>query len=68
MAHSEPKIQKARQDLETELLEIMRERQREWASAKDEHRDLMRQRFMNALHAFNSLVLYDKHPPPFGEP
>ena len=50
------------QQIETELLEVLRLRQYEWVTASDGQRDIARQRFMNALHAFNSAVLYGKYP------
>lgn len=51
-----------RQQLEEELLEKLRQRQDEWIRASEDDRDAARQRFMDALHVFNSLILYDKLP------
>jgi hypothetical protein len=55
-------LTKTRQQIEVELMEILRQRQEEWSMASDDNRDEARFRFMNALHAFNSLVLYGKFP------
>jgi hypothetical protein len=48
--------------LEIELLDSMREKQLEWQHAPAEERDAARRRFMDALEAFNALVLYNKIP------
>jgi hypothetical protein len=53
---------KTRQQVEIELLEALRHHQMEWIASSDGNRDIARQRFMNALHAFNSFVLYNKPP------
>jgi hypothetical protein len=55
---------KTKQQLEIELLDFMREKQLEWQHAPAEERDAARQRFMDALEAFNALVLYNKIPDP----
>jgi hypothetical protein len=59
---------KTREELEEALLETLRQRQAEWIRASDDERDEARQRFMAALKAFNSLVLYYKIPDADGEP
>ncbi len=43
-------------------MEVLRRRQRERSSADEDNRDVARQRFMNALYAFNSLVQPDRIP------
>jgi hypothetical protein len=53
---------KTREQLEEDLLETLRQRQAEWKRASNDERDAARQRFIEALHAFNSLVLYNKLP------
>jgi hypothetical protein len=62
MSDSARRTAKDRDRVETELLEILRQRQQEWTTAPDDQRDYARQRFMNALQNFNSLVLYGKAP------
>jgi hypothetical protein len=51
---------KTKLQLEIELLDLMREKQVEWQHAPAEERDAARQRFMDALEAFNALVLYNQ--------
>ena len=51
-----------REQLELELLETLRQRQNDWATASEDRRDYARQQFMNALQNFNSLILYGKTP------
>ena len=51
---------KTRQEIENDPLEDMRQKQLEWRQASALDKDLARQRFMDALHRFNSLILYDK--------
>lgn len=53
---------KVRQQLEADLLEIVRQRQLEWINAPEADRDEARKRFMDALSAFNRLVLDGKIP------
>jgi len=53
---------KTREELEEALLENLRQRQAEWIRASDDERDDARKRLIDALHAFNSLVLYNKIP------
>jgi hypothetical protein len=56
------KSAKTRQTIEEELLEELNRSQREWIAASEPDRAAARQRFMDALHTFNSLVLYGKTP------
>ena len=49
---------KTKHEVEFELLEELEFRQVEWTRASEEDRDVTRQRYMNALQAFNSFVLY----------
>ena len=53
---------KSREQLEMELLEILRQRRQEWLAAPHDYRDYARQRFMDALQDFNALVLYGNPP------
>ena len=53
---------KTREELEEALLENVRQRQTEWIRASDEERDEARKRFIDALRAFNSLVVHYKIP------
>jgi hypothetical protein len=62
MSDGAPRTAKNREQVETELLETLRRRQHEWTTAPEDRRDYARQRFMNALQDFNSLVLYGKAP------
>jgi hypothetical protein len=62
MSDSATRTAKERAQIETELLEILRQRQHDWTTASDVHRDHARQRFMDALQRFNALVLYGKPP------
>jgi hypothetical protein len=57
--HSAGRV-KAREQVEAELLEILRQRQHEWRTAPEDQRDYARQRFMNASQNFNSVILYGK--------
>ena len=52
------RLSRTKQEMETDLLEELRLRQREWNRASEEDRDVARQRFMNALDTFYSLVLH----------
>jgi hypothetical protein len=54
--------EKAREQLEADLLEILRCRRSEWMTATDDDRDYARQRFLLALQNFNSCLL-DLKPP-----
>jgi hypothetical protein len=54
--------QKTRKQIENELMEVLRERQREWKAAGEDIRGIARQRFMNALDVSYALVLYGKLP------
>lgn len=56
---------KTRNEIVEQLMQALHERQREWHIASDDQREGARQRFMTALHAFNSAVLYDKLPPTY---
>jgi hypothetical protein len=47
---------------EAGLLAAVRRAQMAWRAAPERERDDARRRFMDALHAFNSLVLYDEQP------
>jgi hypothetical protein len=40
---------KTRQQIEDELMEVLRERWREWEAASEENREIARQRFLDAL-------------------
>jgi hypothetical protein len=51
---------KSRQQLETDLLEILRQRRLEWIDASEDSRVEARGEFMDALSAFNRLVLNGK--------
>ena len=62
MSDQAAQLAKTRQQVESELMEILRLRQHEWATANDDQRDFARQLFMNALQNFNSLVLYGRPP------
>ena len=55
-------LQGRTQQIADELMEALRRRQREWSSADEDNRDVARQRFMNALYAFHSLILPDRIP------
>ena len=57
----------SKQDIESQLLEELSLRQTEWRRASEGDRDVARQRFMNALLVFNSLVL-DGQPPKKSSP
>ena len=50
---------KTRWQIEDEVMEELRHRQLEWTNASEEDRDLARQKFLNTLHIFNSLILYN---------
>jgi len=52
------RLSRTKQEMETDLLEELRLRRREWNRASEEDRDVARQRFMNALDTFYSLVLH----------
>ena len=43
-------------------MEALHQRQREWITAREENRALARESFMNALRAFNALVINGKVP------
>ena len=62
MSDSAARPAKTRQEVEKELMEVLRARQQEWISASDQDRDLARQRFLDALRAFNALILSGKIP------
>jgi len=49
-----------RRRLASELLDTVRRAHIAWRGAPEGERDRARLRFMDALHAFNSLVLHDK--------
>lgn len=51
-----------RQHVEAELLDEVRRTQQAWHDATEEKRDVARQRFKDALNAFNSVVLHGKEP------
>jgi hypothetical protein len=53
---------KTRKQIENQLIEVLRERWREWQTAGEENREIARQRFLGALEAFNGFVLYGKLP------
>jgi hypothetical protein len=42
--------------IEIQLMEILRLRQHAWITADEEHREVARQRFVNALHTYIALV------------
>jgi hypothetical protein len=48
---------KTRQQIQDELLKVLRERHWEWETASEENREIARQRFMNALQAFTGFGL-----------
>ena len=56
---------KTRQQIETELLDELRQTQAEWCSAAENDRDAARQRFMDALQRFNGVILHKKPPESF---
>jgi hypothetical protein len=62
MSDSAARLSRTRQEIEKDLLERVRKSQQEWISASEDNRDEARQRFMDALQTFNSLVLYAKFP------
>jgi len=51
---------KNRQQMQNELMEVLRQRQDEWSRASDDNRAVARLRFLNVLRKLNSLVLYGK--------
>jgi hypothetical protein len=53
---------KTSQQIEIKLLEVLRERQRDWVSASEHDRDSARVRFLTALRAFNKFILDGKLP------
>jgi hypothetical protein len=53
---------KSQSQIECDLFEQVRQRHAEWQQASEADRDVTRLRFMDALHLFNSLVLYGKIP------
>lgn len=54
---STPKPSRTRHELASDLLELLRLSQLDWTRASEEDRDAARQRFMEALDAFNRVVL-----------
>ena len=51
-----------RRHIEANLLEEVRRTQKDWIEAPDDEREFARARFMMALNAFNTFVLYGKAP------
>jgi hypothetical protein len=62
MSEASPSRLDYRQHVEAELLEAVRRTQLAWRDATEEKRDVARQRFKDALNAFNSVVLHGKEP------
>jgi len=57
-----PQPQKTRERIEDELLEDLQQKQAEWATTKEDNRDLACQRFKRALRIFNDFVLDNRSP------
>jgi hypothetical protein len=55
-------LPKTPQQIEDELMEVLRQAQLEWSRASEDNREAARQRFISALHVFNGLV-FDNKPP-----
>ena len=55
-------IGKSRQEVEEELLDVMKERRREWINANPQDRGFARLRFRQSVQAFNAVVLYAEGP------
>ena len=53
---------KTLQQIESELMEELRKSQAEWHGASDDNREAARERFIDTLHAFNTLILFHKRP------
>jgi hypothetical protein len=51
-----------REQIETELRDIVRKRHHVWKSAGADQQQISRERFMNALKALNTLLLEAKSP------
>jgi len=62
MLEATPSRVEYRQHVEAELLEEVHRAQMAWRDATVEKRDVARQRFKEALNAFNSVVLHGKEP------
>ncbi len=58
---------KTQEQIKNDLAEVLRERQIEWIRASDQDRDAARQRFMVALHLFNSFALQESEAHPTAE-
>ena len=62
MSNGSATLSITREEIESDLLERLRKCQKEWISASENNRDEARQHFMEALHTFNSVVLYGWFP------
>ena len=51
---------KTREQIENDLAEDLYRKQLAWRQASDKDRDAARQQFIDALHRFNSFILYGK--------
>jgi len=51
---------KTREQIENDLSEDLYNKQLAWRGASDQDRETARQQFMDALHRFNSFILYGK--------
>ena len=62
MAGTAVSPRKNREQMESELLAAVQSARLVWIESPETERDSARARFIQALHAFNDLVLYDREP------
>jgi hypothetical protein len=53
---------RTRRQIESDLIEVVRKRQREWLTAGEADRELTRHRFMESLQVFEDLAFFGKFP------
>jgi hypothetical protein len=55
-------LHKSREQMESDLLAAVQFARRVWIESPENERESARTRFIQALQAFNNLVLYDQEP------